>query len=151
MTWNMAEQISHKKSLRVGKNKRSLLKEYYHLEDGATKTDEPVTGEVHEQDNNTLQTDTGNEEVVKEVLEDSDSQPNVDRPINEQTLKELVATHNTLLGKETATNSSIKNTIYENYYDLVKGNDKLKELSGDKLQQSMDSLKKAVEESLRSA
>lgn len=136
----MAEQISHKKSLRTGKDKRSLLKEYYHLDNNENKIEEETKVEEESTSKN-VETQDEDEDIPKKLEV-------VDRPINEQTFKELVATHNRLLGKETATNSSIKNTIYENYYDLVKVNDKLEELNSDKLKESFETLKKCVEASL---
>ena len=64
--------------------------------------------------------------------------------------KRLVQIHNKLLGKETETNNSIKNTIYENYYDLIKVNDLLKEITNanedkvGKLKQTVESLIKEL-------
>ncbi|KAL3239476.1 Vps51p [Nakaseomyces bracarensis] len=149
----MAEQISHKKSLRTGKDKRSLLKEYYHLNNDADLNDaKEVVAEVQNKEVDAVEEKEGKEEEEEEEEEEEDTLPKkldvLDRPINEQTFRELVATHNKLLGKETATNSSIKNTIYENYYDLVKVNDKLEELNNEKLQGLFDTLKNCVEASL---
>lgn len=114
----MAEQISHKKSLRVtrlNKDRRLLLKEYYKLEEEAKENQhQPPSQEV------------------KEPNDESNTPSNTDiedKPINERPFKELVQIHNKLLKKETETNNSIKNTIYENYYDLIKVNDLLKEIT----------------------
>lgn len=138
----MAEQISHKKSLRTGKDKRSLLKDFYHLN---SEEENRVDTVELEKDSTPTKEESDNSEDEGTITKKLEV---VDRPINEQTFKELVATHNKLLGKETATNSSIKNTIYENYYDLVKVNDKLEEINSDKLQEYYSTLKKCVEDSL---
>lgn len=53
-----------------------------------------------------------------------------DQPIEQLNFQDLVRMHNRLLSKETETNNSIKNTIYENYYDLIKVNDLLKGMTG---------------------
>lgn len=114
----MAEQISHKKSLRVtrlNKDRRLLLKEYYKLEEEAKENQHQSPSQQ-----------------VKEPNDESNSSSNTDiedKPINERPFKELVQIHNKLLKKETETNNSIKNTIYENYYDLIKVNDLLKEIT----------------------
>ena len=51
--------------------------------------------------------------------------------IAESTLTELVEAHNTLLGREREMNNTIKNAIYENYYDLIKVNELLKSVGSD--------------------
>lgn len=114
----MAEQISHKKSLRVNrlnKDRRLLLKEYYKLEEGEKENlHQPPSDELKEPNNESNSSSTTDIE---------------DKPINERPFKDLVQIHNKLLKKETETNNSIKNTIYENYYDLIKVNDLLKEMT----------------------
>ncbi|CCC68852.1 hypothetical protein NCAS_0B07680 [Naumovozyma castellii] len=128
----MAEQISHKKSLRVNrlnKDRRLLLKEYYKLEEGTEPEPEPeINGETkegQEQEQKSQQripstVDTPEPTVVATPMED--------KPVSSLTFKELIQIHNKLLSKETETNNTIKNTIYENYYDLIKVNDLLKEV-----------------------
>lgn len=115
----MAEQISHKKSLRVSrlsKDRRLLLKEYYQLDEPQSAEVEaapPMNGEAAEE--------TGAGESNKSDMGD--------KPIDQCKFADLMRLHNSLLKKETETNNSIKNTIYENYYDLIKVNDLLKEMS----------------------
>lgn len=139
----MAEQISHKKSLRVAnlkKDRRMLLKEFYNLEDAEHAPQQPKQ----------------EEEPVKEVVEIMDvesatSTSNVsleERPISELGFKDLIHIHNTLLSKETETNNSIKNTIYDNYYDLIKVNDLLKQMTQDN-QTQLEQLKETVKSVLQ--
>ncbi|GCF00722.1 hypothetical protein ZYGM_001893 [Zygosaccharomyces mellis] len=117
----MTEQISHKKSLRkFNKEARAQLKEYYKLEED------------------------------KEEHKETGSKPNTstshvqrDKPIEQLNFQELVHTHNRLLSKETEMNNSIKNTIYENYYDLIKVNDLLKSMTGSN-EKELSQLKEAV-------
>lgn len=132
----MAQQISHKKPLRVSRlnqDRRQLLKEYYKLEEKGTaegqeppqrEQDQPNDAESQPQDH-------------KDSAED-------DRPIAECEFSELVRLHNKLLKKETETNNSIKSTIYENYYDLIKVNDLLQEMSRAN-EPLLDRLKDALE------
>lgn len=165
----MAEQISHKKSLRISssnKDKRLLLKEFYKLDGGEDTniTEHPFTNESSV---STADLTDVRETVTEEKLEDeavaiimdksySDAE-SVDsmsirdieeRPLNELEFKDILHIHNTLLSKETETNNSIKNTIYDNYYDLIKVNDLLKELTNskhtqvEKLKDTIDSLMK---------
>lgn len=119
----MAEQISHKKSLRVNRlsrDRRLLLKEYYQLEEPQSADGSP-----------TPPGDGKAAEGTAEGTVDEEAQPAAvdDRPIDECSFADLMRLHNQLLKKETETNNSIKNTIYENYYDLIKVNDLLKEMS----------------------
>ncbi|CCF55787.1 hypothetical protein KAFR_0A03520 [Kazachstania africana CBS 2517] len=112
----MTEQISHKKESRakraeeeqstlkpitVDVSKRQLLKDYYKLDD--EETEEEASKEIKEEGNGF------NEE--------------------EMTLKELLVVHNKLIGKEIEMNNLIKDTIYDNYYDLIKVNNLLKNLN----------------------
>lgn len=141
----MAEQISHKKSLRVNrldKDRRQLLKEYYKLDKESSVP--PVTEEKKEE----KKIEDGNEN--KEILTENDfslSNTNTsnmeNKPINELTYKELMIIHNKLLGKETEMNNSIKNTIYDNYYDLIKVNDILKTMA-DAHQDDLDELNSLI-------
>lgn len=117
----MAQQISHKKSLRVNRlnrDRRQLLKEYYQLEQQGSAEAENTPQEP--------QKPTGTIETEQEPRQHTATD---DRPISECDFSELVRLHNKLLKKETETNNSIKSTIYENYYDLIKVNDLLKEMS----------------------
>ncbi|CAR29980.1 hypothetical protein ZYGR_0AD06710 [Zygosaccharomyces rouxii] len=121
----MTEQISHKKSLpKVNKERRAQLKEYYRLEEEAEEAEE------HKR------TEPKPNATSSHVQED--------KPIEQLKFQELVHTHNRLLSKETETNNSIKNTIYENYYDLIKVNDLLKSMTGSN-EKELNQLKKAVE------
>lgn len=135
----MAEQITHKKVSRLNsksnREKRQLLKEYYHLN-------------KEQQDKERL-TEEQNQEAKHEREEAAAAATAAEenKPINESTLAELLHTHNKLLGKETEANSTIKNTIYENYYDLIKVNDLLKQVATEKddtlreLKKTLDMLK----------
>lgn len=124
----MTEQISHKKSLRkVNKERRAQLKEYYNLEEEKKQEGEPI--------------DQQSEPKQSTVSTPSHSQK--DRPVEQLNFQELVRTHNRLLGEETETNNSIKNTIYENYYDLIKVNDLLKGMTGSN-EKELNQLKEAV-------
>ncbi|QLG74790.1 hypothetical protein HG535_0H01170 [Zygotorulaspora mrakii] len=132
----MAEQISHKKSLRVsrlGRDRRQLLKEYYKLE----SAQEEALAE------------TGNGKLEHNQIENAadvseSPEKEVEKSIGDQTFKELVQTHNTLLKKETETNNSIKNTIYENYYDLIKVDTLLKGIT-EANEPQLSQLRKTVE------
>lgn len=139
----MAEQITHKKISRLNsksnREKRQLLKEYYRLnkeqQDKERLTEEQNQEAKHEQPDG-----HGREGAAAAAAEEN-------KPINESTLAELLHTHNKLLGKETEANSTIKNTIYENYYDLIKVNDLLKQVATEKddtlreLKKTLDMLK----------
>lgn len=117
----MTEQISHKKSLRkFNKEGRAQLKEYYKLE--ADKEEHKETEPKPNKSTNHVQKD---------------------KPIEQLNFQELVHTHNRLLSKETEMNNSIKNTIYENYYDLIKVNDLLKSMTGSN-EKELSQLKEAV-------
>ncbi|CAL9731710.1 vacuolar protein sorting-associated protein 51 [Monosporozyma unispora] len=92
--------ISHKKSLRVSrltKDRELLLSRY--------------------QDDNS----NGSVEKSSESVSESIEKP--DKP----SFKELIQTHNQLLGKEQDTNNLIKSTIYDNYYDLIRVNKSLEQ------------------------
>ncbi len=139
----MAEQISHKKSLkRVDNEKRKRLKEYYGLKKngGDAERDSGVSGAgsenadssgVGESSENVSESrlatpeenSTGKEEDIKAELENG----NVD--IKTRSLKELLQIQNVLLAEETEADNTIKNTIYDNYYDLIKVDDILREMS----------------------
>lgn len=135
----MAEQITHKKISRLNsksnREKRQLLKEYYRL--NKEQQDKERLTEEQNQEAKHEQTDGHGREGAAEE----------NKPINESTLAELLHTHNKLLGKETEANSTIKNTIYENYYDLIKVNDLLKQVATEKddtlreLKKTLDMLK----------
>ncbi|GAV56370.1 hypothetical protein ZYGR_0BB01470 [Zygosaccharomyces rouxii] len=119
----MTEQISHKKSLRkVNKERRAQLKEYYKLEED-------------EEDHKGTESKSDASATPSHVQED--------KPIEQLNFQELVRTHNRLLSKETEMNNSIKNTIYENYYDLIKVNDLLKSMTGSN-EKELSQLKEAV-------
>ncbi|CCE64781.1 hypothetical protein TPHA_0I02800 [Tetrapisispora phaffii CBS 4417] len=141
----MPEQIAHKKSSSVkisNKDKRLLLKEVYKLDDEANGT---LSG--NDQDGNKNQTSNNNDAVpmndAKPTAQltsndmDSDNDDTLEvenlegKPLNELEFKDLLHIHNRLLRKETDTNNSIKNVIYDNYYDLIKVNDLLKEMTDD--------------------
>ncbi|AQZ16197.1 VPS51 (YKR020W) [Zygosaccharomyces parabailii] len=141
----MAQQISHKKSLkRVNRERRAQLKEYYKLEapnetDNSSKDSyesflAPAVVITHSKDQKPPQED----QHIKEP-----KFPDQDQPIEQMNFKDLVSMHNRLLRKETETNNSIKNTIYENYYDLIKVNDLLKSMTGAN-QEELARLKDAV-------
>lgn len=131
----MAEQISHKKSLRVkrlGDDKKRLLKEYYKLEENTNDMITPADTSM-EQDANETNNGTSDKEMETGNTDDeggpqdnnraNDREKDTrDRPINELTLQQLVQIHNRLVGQEIEMGNSIKNTIYDNYYDLVKVN-----------------------------
>ncbi|CAR30431.1 Vps51p [Lachancea thermotolerans] len=129
----MAEQITHKRPIRIkiDKDKRKQLQDFYKLREEQS----PVSDNINE----------NHESVDQDVA--SASEDCVEPPtlkISESTLSELVSAHNTLLGKETEVNNTIKNTIYENYYDLIKVNELLKSVgndSSDRLAQLSDILK----------
>ena len=164
----MAEQISHKKSLRVSslnKDRRLLLREFYNLENEPNKgrqearigekASEAHSGEEQVTDVN-IDTEADTEKPVKDdelsaTEEDlKEGSEDAEEEIKNLPFKRLVQIHNKLLGKETETNNSIKNTIYENYYDLIKVNDLLKEITNanedqiNKLKQTVESLIKEL-------
>lgn len=106
----MTEQISHKKSLRVNRltKDRELLLIHYEGKDAEADT----------------QTDTQRESTA--LPAPPLSQPNT---ATGPSFKELIQTHNRLLGQEQDTNNSIKSTIYDNYYDLIRVNTTLQEFT----------------------
>lgn len=124
--------ISHKKSLRVGRltKDRELLLNRYQQDDSTTV---PSSN-----DNKVAAMPSANEDI-KEDAEDKDDitaedceaklqqQNDNDDDVPSFKFKELIQTHNKLLGKEQATNNLIKSTIYDNYYDLVRVNTSLAE------------------------
>lgn len=67
---------------------------------------------------------------------------NLDEPldVSSKTLKQLVQVQNLLLTEETEADNTIKNTIYDNYYDLIKV---------DQLLQSMGQMDEGLVEQLR--
>ncbi|EJS42930.1 vps51p [Saccharomyces arboricola H-6] len=164
----MAEQISHKKSLRVSslnKDRRLLLREFYNLKNEPNKNEqnarvEGATNESHSEDGqgtdvNASARGSTDKQTMKgtlEAVEDDrkEGTEDADEEIQNLPFKRLVQIHNKLLGKETETNNSIKNTIYENYYDLIKVNDLLKEITNanedqvGKLKQTVEALIKEL-------
>ncbi|AAS53473.1 AFR102Cp [Eremothecium gossypii ATCC 10895] len=115
----MAEQITHKKGLkRLDKDKRLLLKQYYQLDDATKQTAEQSTPTSSSETKDAGEAEGGAGDMAVEVPE----------KLAESTLDQLLQAHNLLLGRETAANNSIKNTIYDNYYDLVKVNQLLREM-----------------------
>lgn len=156
MQWNgisdgyqvhMAEQISHKKSLRVSslnKDRRLLLREFYNLKNEPDKDGKDArigekVSEAHSEEGQVTDVNVDTEgstekPVKKDELSTAEENPkegseDAEEEIKNLPFKRLVQIHNKLLGKETETNNSIKNTIYENYYDLIKVNDLLKEIT----------------------
>ncbi|QEU60412.1 Vps51 [Kluyveromyces lactis] len=152
----MAEQITHKKSLkRVDNEKRRLLKEYYRLQkdnkpgettaetDKAdTKPSSPsvlpgvTTGSIPASaadidscvthanlDNAVASTPQNTEQQIRLELEKGD----ID--VTKKSLKQLLQVQNLLLAEETEADNTIKNTIYDNYYDLIKVDETLKEMT----------------------
>ena len=164
----MAEQISHKKSLRVSslnKDRRLLLREFYNLENDPNKGEqdahiEGAAGKSYTEDGQnpdvSASTDGSTGELVKKdalgAAEENQKKgtEDTDEEIQNLPFKKLVQIHNKLLGKETETNNSIKNTIYENYYDLIKVNNLLKEITNanedqvSKLKQTVETLIKEL-------
>lgn len=126
--------ISHKKSLRVGrltKDRELLLNSYQQDDSTAPASSDPVV--AHHSDSDPLTTHSSDtQERVKDgdeegtITEDCGENSN-DDDITNFRFKELIQTHNKLLGKEQATNNLIKSTIYDNYYDLVRVNTSLAE------------------------
>lgn len=126
----MTEQISHKKPLRkVNKERRAQLKEYYNLQE--------------EQEHQEQKEKEEEPETKKGTTDATNDHGKEDKPIEQLNFQELVSTHNRLLSKEKDMNSSIKNTIYENYYELIKVNDLLKSMTGSN-QSELEQLQKAV-------
>ncbi|CUS21139.1 LAQU0S02e06854g1_1 [Lachancea quebecensis] len=116
----MAEQITHKRPIRIkiDKDKRKQLQDFYKLREEKLPASETINEDQ--------------ENVAQDVASASDSSVEpLTLKVSENTLSELVGAHNTLLGKETEVNNTIKNTIYENYYDLIKVNELLKSVSDD--------------------
>lgn len=127
----MAEQISHIKSLKkLDNDKRKLLKEYYRLQKTSTD-DKPQypsqNQEVAEPDGEQTSYEPSKPEEERQNPEDLDLEGNLDIP--NKTLKELLQIQNILLTRETEADNNIKNTIYDNYYDLIKVDKTLLEVS----------------------
>ncbi|CCK69269.1 Vps51p KNAG_0C01560 [Huiozyma naganishii CBS 8797] len=111
----MAEQITHKKSLRVARLTRDrelLLSQYRATPEQREPTPAPHTVQP-----------------APELAPPPASAPNSeastdhdDTDASTQTFRQLVALHNTLLGRENETHNSIKSTIYDNYCDLAQVN-----------------------------
>ncbi|CAB4254575.1 similar to Saccharomyces cerevisiae YKR020W VPS51 Component of the GARP (Golgi-associated retrograde protein) complex [Maudiozyma barnettii] len=134
----MAEQISHKRSLgvkRLDEDKKRLLKEYYKLSD---ETDTTIDNLNENNDETTIRSSSNEEDVVvaasdTETFENNEAstestEADPDRHINEMTLQQILQIHNRLVGQEIEMSNSIKNTIYDNYYDLVKVNTLLQDI-----------------------
>ncbi|GMM54827.1 Vps51 protein [Maudiozyma humilis] len=120
----MAEQISHKRSLRVKRldeDKKRLLKEYYKLEDAAG---EPKEGEREGDGETPTPENAAATTPAAEELADAEpsAEPTPELRPHDMTLQQLLQVHNRLVGQEIEMGNSIKNTIYDNYYDLVKVN-----------------------------
>lgn len=125
----MTEQISHKKSLRIERlreDRRKLLEEYSQVEEAKTAgngVEQSAATPLQNEDESV--TETGQQQ------EQEQGQPVLsleERPISELSIKEVVQVHNKLVGKEIEVNNSIKGTIYDNYYDLIRVNELLKKL-----------------------
>ncbi|AMD19331.1 HBR430Wp [Eremothecium sinecaudum] len=127
----MAEQITHKKGIRrLDRDKRELLKQYYQLQ---SSTHEPVSS-------GTAVTPPGDKQQEEHEEQDNYTEE-LAANVTKNSLKELLHAHNALLARETAANNSIKNTIYENYYDLVKVNTILGEMGECPIQEKLETLK----------
>ena len=158
----MAEQISHKKSLRINnlnKDRRLLLREFYNLKNDPNegKQDASTEGDTsgrHSRDEHGTDVNESADENADELVQNdglgvavedrNEGKQQISEEIQKLPFKSLVQIHNKLLGKETETNNSIKNTIYENYYDLIKVNDLLKEIT-DANKDQVSKLKQTVE------
>lgn len=126
----MAEQISHKKGFkRLDRNKRQLLKEYYQIKqnNGLRGADSKLSSSP-----STEETENASDECVS-------------INIGQSTLMELLKAHNVLMSREKAANNSIKSTIYGNYYDLVKVNYILGEMTGERIKSDIERLKESIE------
>ncbi|SCV02635.1 LAME_0H03598g1_1 [Lachancea meyersii CBS 8951] len=115
----MAEQITHKRPLRikVDKERRKQLHDFYKLKD-STEDGQDVAAQAN------LEHDSQAEDNSTSSFEEKRLEPSVPK-ISESRLVELVHAHNTLSSKKAEMNNTIKNTIYENYYDLIKVNELL--------------------------
>ncbi|CCH61032.1 hypothetical protein TBLA_0D05390 [Henningerozyma blattae CBS 6284] len=115
----MTEQISHKKSNEGNprantqsseqqkRERRRQLKEFYKLENPPKKQE--------------ADTDSTSSTILESSIEPDTTIPASTTPtIKDHTFQWLLHTHNSLLQKELESNNAIKNTIYENYVDLVK-------------------------------
>lgn len=128
----MAEQISHKRSLRVKRldeDKKRLLKEYYKLADETEGSIEdrnsdsvPTTPKIGTETNAEVADDNTPVNETEETTTVKGSTTTSEQQINEMTLQQILQIHNRLVGQEIEMSNSIKNTIYDNYYDLVKVN-----------------------------
>ncbi|SCU89190.1 LAFA_0E16600g1_1 [Lachancea sp. 'fantastica'] len=126
----MAEQITHKRPLRIKLDKegRKQLHDFYKLEEASNasrKTDVPEAVE-------TIDTETkdGPEADISSIATGETTCQEISLPtVGEARLSELVHAHNDLSSKKAAMNNTIKNTIYENYYDLIKVNELLHSVS----------------------
>ncbi|SCV00179.1 LANO_0F05600g1_1 [Lachancea nothofagi CBS 11611] len=127
----MAEQITHKRPVRIhiDRDKRKQLHDYYKLK------------EAHHRNGNIEQVEQTDASDATEEGDTSSSQSVSPVPgISQSTLAQLVHTHNALLSKKAEMNNTIKNTIYENYYDLIKVNELLRSV-GDDGKDNLDQLK----------
>lgn len=134
----MAEQISHKRSdsradaqRRQALERRNKLREYWQT----TKSTKNIDAESHALDaqNESASVVPKDEEGVATIPKGGDlfqtdqkeGDATSDKAPADLTFLELVRIHNTLLKREAETSSSIKNTIYDNYCDLIKVQDVL--------------------------
>lgn len=116
-------QISYKKPVKIknelNEKRRKALKEYYKLK----KQEKEL-----QQSQNIVERKNSRQDV------DSDTELSEDQPVKEIDLlnsdfKDLVKDTNRLTSSINLINSSIKNIIYNNYYELIKLNDFLKDLN----------------------
>ncbi|AET40710.1 Vps51p Ecym_6334 [Eremothecium cymbalariae DBVPG len=130
----MAEQIIHKKTIkRLDKDKRQLLKQYYQLDsspDNPSPQNKPQTKKKLPDHQTNSQEQPNNPE----------ESPAIQTAIADSTLTQLLHSHNILLTRETAANNSIKNTIYDNYYDLIKVNHLLGEMANSTMNHELEVL-----------
>ncbi|CCH46024.1 Vacuolar protein sorting-associated protein [Wickerhamomyces ciferrii] len=113
--------ISYKKPVKIknelNEKRRNALKEYYKL-----KKQEKEQKNVQQENKPVRDEDSDGEEITAEAPVDDIDFLNVD-------FKDLVKDTNKLTSSINLINSSIKNIIYNNYYELIKLNDFLKDLN----------------------
>ncbi|CEP64166.1 Vps51p LALA0_S10e03928g [Lachancea lanzarotensis] len=115
----MAEQITHKRPLRikVDKERRKQLHDFYKLKETAEAGSEVDAKDESEVETDSIDTETTDQHGVRLPK------------VSEARLAQLVHAHNELSSQKAAMNNTVKNTIYENYYDLIKVNELLHSVS----------------------
>ncbi|KAH3678509.1 hypothetical protein WICMUC_001526 [Wickerhamomyces mucosus] len=121
-----SDQISFKKPIKIknelNSQRRNALKEFYKLQ----QEEKQLNQKSQTDENNDNNDDNSDDELENEVLQDK---PVKEIDIINSDFKDILIHTNRLSSSINLINSSIKNIIYNNYYELIKLNDFLKDLN----------------------